>query len=207
MGPEWRTLRYVLPQKEIQEGPSFYCSFLSRRFCFMGNFITHKQRERAADDTDYIEFVHMLMPFFRDINWFTLSKPDTLNGELCCEKQFSIYKQFGQKNGMTPYEYLDVVMNFTDHNRKLNYIKGHFDRHLSTNVIIELGFGTGPLKKSGLNQNCSMYMLTPNRSGDLYYFIGNQIDHFLSFDWFKNNIMCDEHWWICERYPPQNLVT
>ena len=28
MGPEWRTLRYVLPQKEIQEGPSFYCSFL-----------------------------------------------------------------------------------------------------------------------------------------------------------------------------------
>ena len=47
----------------------------------------------------------------------------TLSGELCCEKQFSIYKQFGQKNGMTPYEYLDVVMNFTDHNRKLNYIK------------------------------------------------------------------------------------
>ena len=63
-----------------------------------------------------------------------------------------------------------------------------------------IGFGTGPLKRMGAI-NDAFFILNPNDSGLAYVLQPETIGKFITFDWFKKYIICEEHDWVCVSFP------
>ena len=74
-------------------------------------------------------------------------------------------------------------------------------RHLCVNVISGLGFGLGKMESRGTIHQAP-FVLTPNNKKMIHFFSYGDIRNQLTFDWFKLNVLCDEHPWICIKYPP-----
>ena len=78
-----------------------------------------------------------------------------------------------------------------------------YNKRLCVNVIAEIGFGPGALKKKGAHD--AVYILNPNEKG-IFFFSQDHIQTQLTFDWFKRNIICDEQEWVCLKYPPEDAA-
>ena len=121
----------------------------------------------------------------------------------CCYRQCSSYFYKGYtKSMLTIDEYIEKLTNYKDENKKLNAIWSYFEPSCRVNIITKLGFGTGSLKK---------YSTLP---GDQFFAdnfayqmkIGlawseripaNSLKRFLTYSWFKQNVICKSQPWIC----------
>ncbi|XP_075244006.1 uncharacterized protein LOC142338230 [Convolutriloba macropyga] len=110
----------------------------------------------------------------------------------------STYRKYGQKKGLSPWIYVSKLLNFSSNGVSVNLIRGKYYRHLCANVVSSVGFGPGPLKK--ITTHRATFILTPNDSGILYFFRYEDVERFLTFDWFKLNIICAEQEWICANF-------
>ncbi|XP_075256315.1 uncharacterized protein LOC142348731 [Convolutriloba macropyga] len=166
----------------------------------MGLLINRRQTDRKESALDFFNFVRLVARIYERINWFSFSTNFPQERGSCCYNQYAVYRYYGSRNGLSPRSYLDSAKDYSATGKQLNYIKATYDKHICANVITMVGFGRGQFKQLGVTQD-AVYLLNPNDSG-LVYFIAQHELYKLTFDWFKMFIMCDEHKWVCDRWPP-----
>ena len=79
--------------------------------------------------------------------------------------------------------------------------QARFYKHLCVNVVSGLGFGNGGLEFRGSIHRVP-FVLNPNDNGRIHIFPFHQVRDELTFDWLKANVLCEDHPWICIKYPP-----
>ncbi|XP_075256404.1 uncharacterized protein LOC142348790 isoform X2 [Convolutriloba macropyga] len=197
----WETWVYVMPHSRSNHYVSMLCAQYSKHFCTLG-FFTHIMREnRTALANDSRTFYDLIMPTFRLINWFSFSDifPEERGG--CCGNQMGIYKEFGQAQNLSPFDYLSIVMNYTSEGKTVNLIKARYYERLCVNIITVIGFGPGSLKMKIKHKADFAIFVEDQNSFHLFNYY--KLRQVLTFDWFKTNIICQDHEWICHVFPPE----
>ena len=101
---------------------------------------------------------------------------------------------------MKPSEYIEKVTDYSEDGKSLNLLFAYYSPKCSVNIVTKIGFGNGAVKRRhhpGLyHLNGAPYLL---RIGSLW---SEQIpydtpEEFLTFRWFKHNVMCLDQPWIC----------
>merc|ERR1712226_229936 len=119
------------------------------------------------------------------------------------------YMHYGLRNKqMMPDVYMEKLMDYKNEtNKRLNHISSAYSEEACRNVIVEVGFGQGPLRRDhcyGIMEGVDYLILgqeNPNNLGlpdvpSIEFSYENVADE-LTFHWFKHHIMCKEHPWIC----------
>merc|ERR1712004_167556 len=115
-----------------------------------GLLVEERQSNRFPHLEDYREFHELIGELYRVLNWFSLKKMYSFETGGCCNEQSDMYKNFGQKNGLSPRAYLMHAMNFySDSSRKLNFIEVEYDSELCLNIVLMVGFGSGDMTVTG----------------------------------------------------------
>ncbi|XP_063728184.1 uncharacterized protein LOC134855576 [Symsagittifera roscoffensis] len=198
---DWESMLFIIPSDYSSDVRSHLCHKYSTRFCFMGKVINAIKSERSEEDDDYFNFIELISRVYRHINWFSISYVFVREEGTCCLSQLGSYRKFGMERGLSPDSYMNEVTDFSSRNKKLNFIKAHFNRNLCVNLISEVGFGTGELVIFGEYHN-AFFLLNEGNNKMFHFFPYNNIKDQLTFEWFKLNIMCDEQPWICVTHPP-----
>ncbi|XP_063725235.1 uncharacterized protein LOC134853206 isoform X2 [Symsagittifera roscoffensis] len=180
------------------------CLLYSNYFCLMSWF-TRAKRERKAIDSDAGNFFSMVVYKFHRLNFFSLA---AIEHERCCKFQVWVYREKGQKYGYGPLEYLKSLSNFSSFGKRLNYISAKFNDTFCLNIIYRVGFGTGELVMKGVSRNTDSLIFPPNFAPEVFLFHISTIQQELSFEWFKQKIVCKDQPWICQlRASKQDLAT
>ena len=106
---------------------------------------------------------------------------------------------------VTPKEYLDKLTDYKDDNKQLNLIWAYYLPDCAINIITKVGFGTGILKRFNYNSDTGKQMAMAGVPYQLRVGYSNWTPplpyqdpgDFLTFRWFKLNIMCQDQPWIC----------
>ena len=144
----------------------------------------------------------------KELRWIYRKHNLYSDWEECCHRQCAMYELMGFRlMNLTPVEYTSNLLNYDDddNNKKLNLIWSFFHRECQVNIISKLGFGPGPLKRF-------IYMMGPSapRPGFPYLLkIGSEgwtldipyenPEDFVTYEWFKINVICKDQMWICEQ--------
>ena len=121
----------------------------------------------------------------------------------CCFRQCTTYFSMGYKKSMqTVDEYFEKLTNYKDENKKLNAIWSYFDPDCRRNYIAKVGFGTGRLKRFSLMRaDQTVLDVFPYQMkiglGWSAVIPAQRLNRFLTFSWFKQNIICKSQPWIC----------
>ena len=142
--------------------------------------------------------IDAFQPIFQKHNFFR-------RGEKCCAEQFSSYFHYGlQSLKITPKQYLAKLIDYTEANKTLNLIWSYYMKECNVNIITKLGFGQGQLERSNdrsglmFHRNDAPYRLKVGKSWTPEFPFENP-EHFLTFNWFKKNVMCLDQPWICKQ--------
>ena len=76
-----------------------------------------------------------------------------------------------------------------------------YAQNLCVNVVSVVGFGSGHIRLSGgvINKN---YVIPVGQLNDSVIVIPYEtLEQYLTFDWFKENVICKEQSWICQNFP------
>ncbi|XP_075261514.1 uncharacterized protein LOC142353180 [Convolutriloba macropyga] len=198
---EWQSLSFLIPDPS-GEYPNRICSLFSRYFCHLAYIVEKRQSYRFPHLQDLDDFARIVNSVYRDHNWFSVSKASQEQemGE-CCVDQCEMYKRFGQRFGLSPEAYWAKAANYSSVNRRLNLIRSTYAQNLCVNVVSVVGFGSGPIRLSGgvTNKN---YVIPVGQLNDSVIFIPyERLELHLTFDWFKENVICKEQSWICQNFP------
>ena len=126
-----------------------------------------------------------------------------LDSQGCCKAQCTKYIHWGLRTLLTrPQEYIKKLTDY-DEDKQLNLISAYYYPECEVNVIIRLGFGKGSLIRES-----TVFGMLPQAPDMPYLF---KVDkewseaipydnpgYFLTFRWFKKNVMCKEQPWICQ---------
>ncbi|XP_075258508.1 uncharacterized protein LOC142350544 [Convolutriloba macropyga] len=191
------SLDFLLPDPKDDQG--LKCFQYSLYFCLM-RYWTGTGRDRTVSRNSLVnynstKFSEMIAPYFRYMNWFSFQEEDKRNGG-CCRYQTSVYIEHGLQRGMTAGEYFDKITDFTDEGKSLVYIKLRYDSECCHNVITQIGFGKGSLKIVG-GKKGKDYIFPPLGREDLHVFSWKVVSRIISFDWFKDQVICKEREWVC----------
>ena len=99
--------------------------------------------------------------------------------------------------------YLYQFTDYSEEHKQLNYIQAFHLPVCQVNVISKLGYGLGPLRRTnhiaGVRRQLPgvPYQLKVGSEWSEQIPYDNPED-FLTFRWFKQNVMCKEQPWICE---------
>merc|ERR1712226_887483 len=120
------------------------------------------------------------------------------------------YMHYGLRNKqMMPDVYMEKLMDYKNEtNKRLNHISSAYSEEACRNIIVEVGFGQGPLRRDhcyGIMEGVDYLILgqeNPNNLGlpdlpSIEFSYENVTDE-LTFHWFKHHIMCRQHLWICD---------
>ena len=128
--------------------------------------------------------------------------------ESCCPRQYASYYANGfLRSNQTPREFFLKLTDYSVENKTLNLIKSFYLPFCKFHVITKLGFGIGKLKRS---QRQSV-LRTAIPEAPYRLFIGKNstpeipFDNpgdFLTYSWFKKNVICQDQPWICGRERP-----
>ena len=219
--PKWSSQTFIIPLKTLGNYPSTECQKTSNFYClsafetdnilvnsavelrdgfvysglvFHGRVLTENIitiQEKALRAADKI-----FQPAFRQHNFFILRKN-------CCFIQFRSYYTYGFLGlNLTPKEYLSKLTNYREENKTLNLIWSYYKTDCNVHIISKIGFGIGKLKrihrKSGIG--------VPGANAPYKLKVGDHwtpeipfrnAGDFLTFKWFKINILCRDQPWIC----------
>ncbi|XP_075258955.1 uncharacterized protein LOC142350858 [Convolutriloba macropyga] len=195
------------------EGVGRYCRQYSQYYC-LDSYRTPSVEYNETLDT---EFQNGMNPsatkaWFAVLikeRWQIINMIDHEDPQLCCEAQSMKYLLYGHlRRKMNPEDYMEKLMEYWDEdNKPLNFITAVHLPLVCKNLIVEVGFGPGNLTRN----------LIPVKYGAPYIILGKEFPGYgipgvnttlfdwadpgkiLTFHWFKHNIMCKEHPWICGR--------
>ena len=120
----------------------------------------------------------------------------------CCESQYHGYftKGFLTLN-LTPKEYFEKMTNYDENHKQLNLIGSYFQPECGVNIITLVGFGDGKLRRFNHHEKRPLigapYQLKVSSSWTAKIPYENP-EQFLTFRWFKYNVMCLDQPWICD---------
>ena len=103
---------------------------------------------------------------------------------------------------MTPKEYYQKSTDYSEDGKQLNYIMAYYSLECEANIIIKIGFGTGELKRAhnfdgfGDQQPDFPYILKVGHHWTPKVHYDNP-GYFITFPWFKKNVICPDQPWIC----------
>ncbi|XP_075256005.1 uncharacterized protein LOC142348517 [Convolutriloba macropyga] len=197
----WQSLAFVIPNSKDNELVVSSCLHFSTRFCLLGYLLYSKRTPRPPRREDFNNFARLIYPYYLKLNFFSFSSQYFPEHAACCRAQSGTYLDFGQKYGLSPKMYLDRLLDFSSKNKHLNLVKATYDRNLCVNVISMVGFGQGNLEIIGDTQQ-AIFIFPPSLAdrGMVHFFSHNNIAASLTFDWFKENVVCLEQRWICNKY-------
>ncbi|XP_075243991.1 uncharacterized protein LOC142338218 [Convolutriloba macropyga] len=190
---EWQSLRFQLPD-DTHDGRN--CAKLSEHFCLKGFFRTRRTIYRSPFDGDQKNFVNLIGPIHRQINFF--SSYHHRYGS-CCAYQAQMYMKHGQSKGLSPRSYYDHLMDFSSY-RELNFVKANYNQTLCLNQITQIGFGNGKLVIYA--QPRKEFAIVNRNDGATYRFPYQVLKKRFTFDWFKRMFVCREQPWICAQFGP-----
>ncbi|XP_075265056.1 uncharacterized protein LOC142357296, partial [Convolutriloba macropyga] len=150
----------------------------------------------------------MMAQWFYDLietRWRTINMISKQEGEDCCEGQTAMYVQYGLRNmAWSPDEYLEKLMDYSNHSMTLNYIQGRYYGPVCANIITEVGFGPGPIRRAADYEDREKPYILISRehnNDEPTNLWSKQFDYDtpqMTFGWFKEQIMCREKPWLCE---------
>ena len=94
------------------------------------------------------------------------------------------------------------LFDYSEEGKHLNYILSYYDHKCQVNIITELGFGIGALRRA----NHMRGMIDERRGIPYMLKIGHEWTtripyenpgDFVTFSWFKTNVVCPDQPWIC----------
>ena len=134
---------------------------------------------------------------YEDHNHFVVS-------EGCCQGQYFYYFTYGFREALlTPMEYLTKLFDYSEEDKQLNYILSFYEPGCHANIITKIGFGIGELKRDNHGNGFRderhgiPYLLKVGDNWTPRIPYENPID-FITFSWFKSNVMCPDQPWICQ---------
>ncbi|XP_075243956.1 uncharacterized protein LOC142338195 [Convolutriloba macropyga] len=191
-----QSLDFILPDPADELGAQ--CLQHSAYFCLMGYRIYKKEREREPREDDKHQFEILVRDRAHRLNWFSFKEEDK-NTDYCCTHQVNMYVEHGQRNGLSPEEYLSKVFDFHLTTQKdVVFIKVRWVPEACTHVISQIGFGLGKLKIVGGRGLTKKFVLPPlGNSQKIQILTGYQIKTKLAFPWFVVWVICGEKPWLC----------
>ncbi|XP_075265904.1 uncharacterized protein LOC142358383 [Convolutriloba macropyga] len=194
IGQAWE---FILADREDALGSR--CAFYSNYYCFSNYWTNYEHSKRRATVQDFQEFMPLVVQMYRSINWFSLHNIDYPNGG-CCDFQNFVYATRAHPYGISPHSFINVVTNFTVAGKNLQFVKARFHPFFCLNVITTLAYGNGGsqlLVEGG--SPAAQFMLPPNILEPYHTLIISRraLEVALTFDWFKQNVMCKAQPWIC----------
>ncbi|XP_075245435.1 uncharacterized protein LOC142339339 isoform X2 [Convolutriloba macropyga] len=180
------------------------CAILSQHFCLFGYFY-HSSRTPRNDPSEFDlgKFDFHVGLHFLDYNWFSLMQ--TSFGD-CCLFQLLQYREQGQlRAGVSPEEYLENATSFKpDSHKKVNWISVSYLSEPCLNMIVQIGFGPGELKIHGRVNPDAPFAYPLNVGQDLVIVEASNLVRELTFEWFKEYVVCQDQNWICDRSNSSN---
>ena len=211
----WSSQTFILPAENAFDYAWQLCRKFSRIYCLNGFETTEDLPEPAflsimnsenngnmpyhyywLEKSAYRTSQSQFMSMYTAHNFFT-------DHGGCCFGQFHFYFVSGYRRMLiTPNQYIEKITNYSDKNKQLNAIWAFFEPECNVNVITKLGFGSGELKRfdhglsfhSGREGTPYQLRIGENWSPEVSY---ENPDHFITFRWFKLNVICLEQPWIC----------
>ena len=217
----WTSQTFIIPVQHPTNSLPFVWTVCRRSSCFycLDAFESFNEQELIAFTpifqernfrNKFYDFLTLNMidecsekmrPIFRYHNLF--SDLD----ELCCYRQCFDYRFIGYRYmHLKVEEYISKLTNYSNadgNNKHINAIWSFYDPVSDANIITKLGFGEGRLRRFN-----HLTAVPRQRTGAPYLLkIGDQWspkityenpENFLTFNWFKFNIICKEQVWICK---------
>ena len=225
---DYSSLVFVIPVEPPDTLYRSFCQKMSNFYCLSG-FVTEIYHENFYTAIEYQigsrfdmapTFLKLstlrqqalkkseavFMPMFKNHNFYTVN-------EGCCERQFNSYYSYGfLSSNLTPDQYVEKLTDYSEKHKSLNLLWSFYSKTCDVNIITKLGFGTGKLKrthrKSGLREVAfnRPYRLKIGSewTPDIPY---ENPQKFLTFNWFKINVVCRDQQWICRRYQRKQNAT
>ena len=214
--PKWTSLTFIIPiDVQLEEWQD--CRRFSLVYCLYSYETKRLNQNRATHyyfrptSIDFLRYTfywlenvttrisdEIFRPIYQSINNFMGE-----NG--CCIEQNRNYINFGLNEFIHNHkEYVSKMTDFKSLRKKLNFIEAYYMAECDVNLIIKVGFGSGKIWRVNrvipdysFAKEGSPYLLTvgDNWTPLIPY---EHPDEFLTFTWFKENVMCLEQSWICE---------
>ena len=128
---------------------------------------------------------------------FSFFNLDRYNGG-CCTYQTKTYLKYGQARGLSPQDYMERLTNFDSTDKRLVHVNSVYVPELCLNVINKLSFGRGTLLFTG-GQMGTPFGIYIHSDQKWHIFDYVRIRTYLTFQWFKQNVVCTERPLICMR--------
>ncbi|XP_063717327.1 uncharacterized protein LOC134844532 [Symsagittifera roscoffensis] len=194
----WKSQVFAFPNPWLISGRN--CARNSKHVClFKYEYSVRQGEERDTSmEFDTLLFGALVRPNFRKYNFYSLF-PEHYGTGPCCSFQKQVYKKFGSSYGVGPRDYWANLTNFNSQGKQLNWILVNYRPHVCLNVIQSVGYGEGVFVYHG-NYELDYPMAIPLRNAYEYYVIPDEgaLEHFLSYDWLKERLICRDQPWICE---------
>ena len=217
--PTWSSLNFIIPVDMPYNYIWSLCNELSTYYC-LNAFVTEDDVYNPAFQIQTISgaiFINdpVLSSHLIKLKRFVREECYDLFGSVyenhnhfvvregCCQGQYYYYFTYGYRDALlTPNEYLTKLFDYSEEGKQLNYILSFYEPDCHVNIITKIGFGIGELKRenhrSGLRDEHHgvPYLLKVGDGWTPRIPYGNPVD-FITFSWFKTNVMCPDQPWIC----------
>ena len=217
---KWSSLTFIIPVKTYDNDFWLDCKRQSNFYC-LSHFSTDKDiigtGVELRNDYGVFSWSDKAVIKLRKLNSYVQDQSDKLFKPIyrmhnfypkkgsCCSHQYeSYYNQGFLRSNLTPKEYLSKLTDYRSENKSLNLIWSYYKHDSCVHIITKLGFGEGKLKKVHHRRGTVLglpyvpYRLKVGQTytPDIPY---ENPDEFLTFDWFKTNVLCKDQPWICGR--------
>ncbi|XP_075264566.1 uncharacterized protein LOC142356586 [Convolutriloba macropyga] len=183
------------------------CQRHSDYYCLWDWYQSGLSSNTNDQDADMETIWDLASKIYKKINWFNLGQfgGDFDNG--CCGWQSKLYMIRGRMHGYSPQEFIDVVSDMDEGNKVLASVSARFDHIGCVNVIDRLEYGTlvhnvffTQLANTSSTHMDRPFVVISNDGGNLHLVGLNlqQTVRTVTFRWFKQNIVCEEHPEFCE---------
>ncbi|XP_075242392.1 uncharacterized protein LOC142337169 [Convolutriloba macropyga] len=191
----WESQLFVVPSHWTRL--SRQCSRYSDVFCLHGYIYDRSRQGRQLDASEVDKFTQLVEKVFLRNNWFALP-PNQIR--MCCDDQVDQYERRAYRKGVTAHEFATKATDFslTTH-KHLNWLYVRYVPYLCSNLISEVGFGYGPLRIRGDFQTAP-FIYPVKLGAEWIRFNAENLTSFLTFDWFREEIVCGKNTWICDDY-------
>ncbi|XP_075259457.1 uncharacterized protein LOC142351213 [Convolutriloba macropyga] len=207
--PEWESLTFWLSL-----GVGLYgqlCRQFSAYYCLDRYRTQNPHLDTGANVGPALELVSvqawynvLMQNLWHKINFINLKHPTD-----CCRDQTMKYLVHGLHNKeWNPQQYISKLTDYDNETKPLNYISAMGLSARCENLILEVGFGPGDLRRSHHNSvvEGAPYVIAGRQHNfddigiphiDSRAFDYENPGEHLTFHWFKHNIMCKGQPWIC----------
>ncbi|XP_075246392.1 uncharacterized protein LOC142339918 [Convolutriloba macropyga] len=193
------SLDFIIPNNFKKQ--SRQCQRFSSYFCLHRYFIavenSGNKTTREALDSDMAKFRRVIRDYYKYYNIFSFIEIDSDTAG-CCGYQVMTYMKHGQFKGLSPSEYFQRLTDFSTEGKRLIFLQSIFIPEMCLNVITHLSFGQGLFRMNGGRYRQPMGIFI-QQDQKWHIFHHYHLTKLITFEWFKNNVICAGQPWICNQ--------